>query len=158
MMAKTRRAEEGEIDRIVAVDTQAFVNSPYGQATGLDRDMVRQRQRQQSVRAYCCAHPDWVFVAIEAGEIVGFATLEYWPEERAGQIENNAVLPDYRGRGISSALVQRVLEELKTLGSETASVATRYAPDACRVYEKMGFVLERREGALNHYRMDMRSL
>ena len=150
-----RKARAEDAERIGVVDRDAFVDSPYGEKTGLAKDPEKQRKRQKNAQDFCRRRPDWVFVAEEHDAIVGFATLEYWPEKRAGRIENNAVLPDYRGHGISTELVTRALDELRLLGAESATVHTSHVPAACRAYEKAGFRIEKREGEHSYYRMKL---
>ena len=46
---------------------------------------------------------------------------------------------DYRGKGIGTAMMRRMLEMLKEQGYERASLAVRKANYAVRMYEKVGF-------------------
>ena len=150
-----RKARAEDAERIGVVDRDAFVDSPYGEKTGLAEDPEKQRSRQENAQDFCKRRPDWVFVAEEHDTVVGFATLEYWPEKRAGRIENNAVLPEYRGHGISTELVGRALDELRLLGARSAAVHTSHVPAACRAYEKAGFRIEKREGEHSYYRIEL---
>jgi ribosomal-protein-alanine N-acetyltransferase len=83
------------------------------------------------------------FVAEQAGRVVGYATAEI--EQENGQsdigiVGYNAVHPDYRGQGIGSALVRRVIRHLKDQGARVLAVWTLKADEAaCHIYEKMGF-------------------
>jgi len=57
-----------------------------------------------------------------------------------GAIRNNTVDPEYQGRGISTKLVNRGIEELKNRGAKIVVVHTmETAKAAQRVYEKVGF-------------------
>jgi len=154
-MFEIRKAKSEDAERVGQVYREAFVNSSYGKKTGLADNPEKQAKREANARTFCQEHPSWVFVALEEGEIVGFAALEYWPEKRAGRVKNNGVLPEFRGRGISTALVRRVLEELACLGAEVVTVFTRHEPSACRVYEKVGFELVRQEGEEYSYQMKL---
>ena len=107
----------------------------------MTQDEELQRKRREEARQYCEVHPDWVYVAVEDDQIVGFATLEYYAERQAGRIENNGVLPEYRNRGISTQLVKHAIEELKRLGGRCITLRTQFVPAARRVYEKAGFAL-----------------
>lgn len=80
------------------------------------------------------------FVALCGDRVVGFAG--YRMEGDMGVIANNAVDPEFRGRGIAGLLYARVLEEMKKAGAKYARVHTGlddgHAP-ARRAYEKAGF-------------------
>ena len=91
--------------------------------------------------------PDaFALIAEDEGEPVGYAMVELrGPEEtwatgdRVAELETLAVLPDHRGRGIGSALVQRMHEELRRIGVGhfVVSVVASNA-DAVRFYERLG--------------------
>jgi len=136
-----RKAKANEIERICDVDVTAFLNSPYGEKAHMADNKEAQQKRWDNAKRFCREHLDWGYVAIEDDNIVGFATLEYQPQQRVGKVQNNAVLPEYRCRGISTALVSRVVEELKNLGAKRITVHTNLVPAARRVYEKVGFKL-----------------
>jgi ribosomal protein S18 acetylase RimI-like enzyme len=91
--------------------------------------------------------PDaFVLIAEAQGEPVGYAMVELrGPEEtwatgdRVAELETLAVLPGHRGKGIGSALVERMHEELRRLGvgqSVVSVIATNV--DAVRFYERLG--------------------
>ena len=83
-----------------------------------------------------------VILAEVAGNAVGFATYDVNDATRIGIVDDNAVLPEYRGRGIGAQLLSRVLRSLEEAGMEFAQVATGleepYAR-ARRMYERQGF-------------------
>ncbi|MDE2815642.1 MAG: GNAT family N-acetyltransferase [Chloroflexota bacterium] len=85
---------------------------------------------------------DRVIVAEAAGTAVGFATYELDDATRIGTVSDNAVLPEFRGRGIGAQLLARVLGLLEEAGMEFAEVSTGsddpYTP-ARRMYERQGF-------------------
>jgi ribosomal protein S18 acetylase RimI-like enzyme len=91
--------------------------------------------------------PDaFVLIAESDGEPVGYAMVELrGPEEtwatgdRVAELETLAVLPGHRGRGIGSALVERMHDELRRLGVShfVVSVIASNA-DAVRFYERLG--------------------
>jgi ribosomal protein S18 acetylase RimI-like enzyme len=144
LLFEVRPMAPDEIDRVCEVDREAFLNSRYGEMTArrkLSDDELRTWQSVQGFRAYCAAHPDRVLVAVDGGEIAGFATLDVDEEKQSGKVMNCAVLPAYRGRGIGVALVRRLLCELRSRGIRLARVTTSHVPEACRMYEKAGFRL-----------------
>ena len=83
-----------------------------------------------------------VVIAEVEGKPVGFATFHVNERTRIGSVGNNAVLPEYRGRGIGGQLHACVLELIKEAGMEFAQVSTgledHYEP-ARRMYERQGF-------------------
>ena len=83
-----------------------------------------------------------VVIAETDGIAVGFATYHVNEKTRIGTVGNNAVLPEYRGRGIGGLLDARVLELIEEAGMEFAQVSTGledcYEP-ARRMYERQGF-------------------
>ena len=83
-----------------------------------------------------------VIIAEIDGEAVGVASYKLNDATRIGMVDDNAVLPAYRGRGIGGQLLARVLEIIEAAGMEYAQVSTGleepYA-SACRMYERQGF-------------------
>ena len=150
-----RNAHPGEAGHIGEIDVAAFTDSPYGDAHNMQEDEAFCRKRSDNAAEFCRRHPDWTFVAVEGGALAGFVTIEHWPEREAGRIENNVVLPDYSGRGISTQLVRHAIDALQRLGAKRLTVCTAFVPAARRVYEKAGFTLARREGEHYHYEMNV---
>lgn len=83
-----------------------------------------------------------VILAEVDGQAVGFAVYELDDTTRIGNVSDNAVLPEYRNRGIGAQLLAHVLNLMKEAGMELAQVSTgledAYAP-ARRMYERQGF-------------------
>ena len=94
------------------------------------------------VRSHCQRAPDWVLVAEEEGRVVGFVTFRLDRDSKIGEIGNNAVDPDCRGRGIAQQLYTAALDCFRREGMEAAKVGTgldwAHAP-ARRAYERAGF-------------------
>ena len=60
-----------------------------------------------------------------------------------GDIDNVAVLPEYRNKGIASALISELLKAGRDRGIEEFTLEVRVSNDpAIRVYEKAGFLSE----------------
>lgn len=148
-----RNAHPEEAGRIGEIDVEAFTPSGYGDAHDMRNDRAFCRKRAREAARFCRDHPDWTFVAVEGAALVGFVTIEHQPEREAGRIENNAVLPEYSGQGISTRLVRHAVDVLKRLGAKHLTVHTAFVPAARRVYEKAGFTLARRQG--DHYDYEM---
>ena len=83
-----------------------------------------------------------VIIAEVEGRAVGFATYQLNDATHIGTVDDNAVLPAYRGRGIGGQLLARVLEIIEAAGMEFAEVSTEleepYTP-ARRLYDLQGF-------------------
>ena len=136
-----RKAEPEEIEQIAAIDVKSFTESGFGRAHNMENDADFRKERHDLILDLCCKHPDWTYVAVEDDQIVGCGMIEYDAEKQTGSIDNNAVLPEYRNRGISTRLMEYLVEELKQLGARFINVHTVHVPEACRVYEKAGFTL-----------------
>ena len=93
------------------------------------------------------AHPEYLIlgpdglaegrthVAEEDGTVVGFAT---WSEASGvTDLEDLFVDPDYRRRGIATALVRRIAEVLRARGTERLEVTAN--PHAMEFYRSAGF-------------------
>jgi ribosomal-protein-alanine N-acetyltransferase len=82
----------------------------------------------------------YFFVGELDGEVVGFVDMEK-ESETVAQITGLAVAPEFRGRGIGSALLDFGLRFLKSLGFRKARVMTlRTNTVAMHMYKKHGFV------------------
>ena len=96
------------------------------------------------IKAHCEQRPEWVFICEEDGRIVGFVTFRLNAEKKIGEIGNNAVDPDYQGRGIGSVQYAYVLALFCEEGMAYAMVGTgldeAHAP-ARAAYDRVGFEL-----------------
>ena len=140
-----RRATEKDLDAIYEINLVAWnemsmrylLEQKYGQVFGPKPANV---QMAETVLRSCKSDLSRVFVAEIDGKVVGFASYSIETERSVGTVGYNAVHPDYRGRGIGTALQQRVKQAFREEGMKFAHVST-LAHDfpAQRVYEKMGF-------------------
>ena len=100
-------------------------------------------QKREQVRTFAQSRPDGVLVTECDGQVVGFITFSFDREHRMGVIGNNAMQPDYAGRGLGTAQYREVLDLFRAQGMLYASVGTgldeSHAP-ARRAYERVGFV------------------
>jgi ribosomal-protein-alanine N-acetyltransferase len=79
--------------------------------------------------------------------VAGFCS--FWLVVDEIHINNVAVLPEYRGRGLGTRLMRRVLTEGRRLGAMRATLEVRASnDDARRFYEDLGF---RAAGRRKHY-------
>jgi GNAT superfamily N-acetyltransferase len=81
------------------------------------------------------------WVAVEEGEVVGFATwgrLDGVVELGVVELVDLFVEPEWMRRGVATALVGRVVEHLRSVGVARLEVTAN--PDAMAFYRAMGFV------------------
>jgi ribosomal protein S18 acetylase RimI-like enzyme len=94
--------------------------------------------------------PKGFWVAEEDNEVVGFIfgyfkdvppdVLTRWRTKKVGEISLLVVDPDYRRRGIGTALLRKVMKEFKRAGADLLILACpAEAIDAKGLYEKLGF-------------------
>ncbi len=86
-----------------------------------------------------------VYVAEQAGVVVGFISVKLNLETHVGEIGLNAVHPHYAGQGIGTAMYDFILARMKEAGMQVATVATGGDPShapARRAYEKAGFTVQ----------------
>lgn len=77
------------------------------------------------------------FVA-ETDRVVGY--MSFWKVVDEGQINNIAVLPDYRNRGIGGRLLDFAIETGKSMGVNSFTLEVRSSNiGAVKLYEKHGF-------------------
>lgn len=75
------------------------------------------------------------------GQIIGTIGLQILGGD--GEISNVAVLPQYRGQGIASDLLQAVLAHGRSLGTQDFTLEVRSGNTAAiALYERYGFVTE----------------
>ena len=77
------------------------------------------------------------FAVVECdGEPAGRLYVARWPEEI--RIMDIALLPEFRGRGIGTALLSALIEEAEREGKRVSIHVERYNP-ARRLYARLGF-------------------
>lgn len=88
------------------------------------------------------------------GRLAAFITVTFDPAKGVGRISNNAVHPDFRGRGLAGVQYEFAKEHLRALGAKAVAVMTglddAHAP-ARRAYGKAGF--EKNLPSLTYFQM-----
>jgi mycothiol synthase len=100
--------------------------------------------QRKAVEDVCAAEDTHVWVATNAGSMVGFVAVKLHSEDSMGEIYMVAVDPDFQGRGVGSALIEFALGWMKDAGMSVAMVETGGDPGhaaARHTYEKAGFEL-----------------
>jgi len=113
-----------DLDGVLAVEEESFTN-PW------TRDMYKWELQNRSVcHIYVVRTPQQ--------RVAGFCA--FWLVVDEIHINNVAVLPALRGRGIGTRLLQRVFEEARRLGARRATLEVRRSNEgARRLYERLGF-------------------
>ena len=111
-------------------------------------EVVRQSELARYVSGWMQRSSDLGFVAEVGREPVGAAWLRRWPSDERGfgfvdeatPELSMALLPTYRGHGIGTALLRRLLKE--AAGKfEAVSLSVSESNAALRLYERHGFII-----------------
>lgn len=95
---------------------------------------------EDGITRFLTRNPDTCFVAEADGKMIG--VIMAGNDGRRGYIYHTAVHPDYRKRGIGSALVDAALGALKSLGiTKAALVVFERNQDGNAFWEKQGFTV-----------------
>ena len=113
-----------QIDAILAIEEASFAN-PWTRVMYL-------AELENAGVSYC-------FLAKEPdGRVVGFCS--FWRVLDELHINNLAVLPEFRRRGIATQLLTYVLTQGQALGARRATLEVRRSNDPARLlYERFGF-------------------
>lgn len=109
------------------------------------REIINQPELQVYVKDFGNQPHDGCLVAEYEGKVVGAVWVRDMPDY--GHIRDGepsfaiAVLKEYRGHGIGTALMERMLGRLTARGYANASLAVQKANYAVRMYKNVGFVV-----------------
>jgi ribosomal-protein-alanine N-acetyltransferase len=131
-----RLAGDQDLDGVLAVEAASFTN-PW------TRDMYAWELQN---RAVCHIY----VVRTTDCPVAGFCAFWFVFDEI--HINNVAMLPQYRGRGIGTALMDHVLAEARGIGARRATLEVRASNTlALRLYQRLGFyVAATRRNYYNH--------
>lgn len=116
--------DDKDLDGVLEVEAESFTN-PW------TRDMYSWELQNRSL-----CHI--LLVRTEACHVAGFCA--FWLVFDEIHINNVAMRPDFRERGIGTALLRRVLAEARQLGARRATLEVRASNErARRLYERLGF-------------------
>ena len=119
-----RLADEQDLDGVLAVESESFTN-PW------TRDMYAWELQNRSM-----CHI--LLVRTSDCRVAGFCA--FWLVFDEIHINNIALRPDFRARGIGTALLRQVLVEGHQLGARRATLEVRASNERARkLYERMGF-------------------
>ena len=107
------------------------------------RDIIEKPELRLYIDCFGFLEGDNCLVAEENGKIVGAVWTRIM--EDCGHVDNFipsfaiSILPEYRGRGIGTELMKKMLRMLKEQGYEKASLAVQKANYALTMYKNVGF-------------------
>ncbi len=112
-----------------------------------------QEAKAEAMEPYFRGNPEkHSYIVLDKGQIAGFITCDIDNMKKVGTICNNAVDPEFQGKGLGSAMYDFILDMFRMSGMTAAAVATMdenaYLP-AQRAYEKAGF--EKKLKRLTYY-------
>ena len=108
-----------------------------------DRAILRLPELRVYVRGFGRGRADRAMVAEVDGRVVGAAWARIMDDY--GHVDDDtpslaiALYAPYRGQGIGSALLERLLEALAEAGYRRASLSVQKANAALRLYQRLGF-------------------
>lgn len=93
---------------------------------------------EQGINKFLQRNPDTCFVALQDEKVVG--VIMAGSDGRRGYIYHTAVNPQYRKRGIATALVDAVMDAMKNIGiNKVALVVFEHNESGNKFWERLGF-------------------
>jgi ribosomal protein S18 acetylase RimI-like enzyme len=149
MASEIRPVTADDVDQVVEFSLRAWrpVFDSFRAVLG-DRVYTRvypdwSASQAAAVRSVCLDQDMDVFVAEEAGKVVGYVVVAFHQDPPKGEIDMIAVDPDFQRRGHGAMLTSFALRHIASRGMPLATVATGgdpgHAPSR-RLYEAAGFV------------------
>ena len=135
-----RNAREQDVPAVVEIDTEAF--SPYGTA-----------EKPETFQLRLTAFPDGFIILVADNEIAAYGCSEKWLVEREPRLDEDpsvthqrdgrifcitamAVKKEYRGRGYSLLVLDKLLEIAHNHGCRKIVLETTHAQE---LFQKRGF-------------------
>jgi len=144
-----RPATLDDIDAIVEIAMRAWEPIWEERAGVLGEELMRadcggdpRERKAENLRGHCEWDLSTVYVTELNGQVVGFITFAPFWDNSILEIANNAVDPEYQGRGLGAAQYEHVLVWGRAKGLKYAKVTTGldecHAP-ARAAYKRVGF-------------------
>lgn len=119
---RLRSMREADLPSVLPIETESFA-TPWSERTF--RSLLRRRNT-------------WLSVADKGGQVVGYAVL--WFAGPEAELGNLAVRSDRRREGIAGVLLDAVLAEVESRGTEALFLEVRIGNTAARsLYENADF-------------------
>jgi len=117
--------EERDLPAVLAIERLSFPN-PWHEST------FRGEIQNRSI-----SYP-WVIVREPGSQVVGYVI--FWKIGEEVQVNNIAVHPDFRRRGLGEALLRKVISWVKQQGAQYITLEVRRSNQAAQaLYFKLGF-------------------
>jgi L-amino acid N-acyltransferase len=134
-----RQAVDADLDAILAIHNDAILNS-----AAIWEDEPVDRSEREAWLAARTADGKPVFVAVDDGDVIGFASYAQW-RSRCGYrhtVEDSVYLAaSHRGRGIGRTLLVRLIEHARSAGHHVMLADIESGNTASvRLHESLGFV------------------
>jgi len=147
-----RQARDDDLPRVeeIAITCYRPIYHSYVEIVGEDiyqglrrnRDMDWKTEKANRIRKTYREHPGGMWVLEDAGAVVGFVTFQILPEQNRLWIEENGLLPEWRGQGWATFMLRHLLDHARGLGIRFASVEVDlddvHIP-ARQAYQAVGF-------------------
>lgn len=107
------------------------------------RSILEKPELQVYLEGFGTRPHDHGLAAVENGQVIGAAWVRDMPDY--GHIEDGvpsfaiSVLPEHRGRGVGTLLMQALLAQLRRKGYAKASLAVQKTNRAAGLYRRLGF-------------------
>lgn len=147
LVLRDERHEDEAFLRTLYASTRAdeLAHAPWSPAQA---DAFLRMQFDMQRAHYRRYFPGASFLIVELdGRSVGRLYVHYTPEDV--RVLDVALLPDVRGQGVGTWLLERVIDEAGRLGAPV-SLHVAVGSPARRLYERLGFRIVR-EDAMNHF-------
>ncbi len=107
------------------------------------RDIIERPELKLYYEDFGSGNADYCFVAEDDGKVVGAVWTRIMDDYGHVDMETPSfaisLIKEYRGKGIGTELMRKMLEHLKDQGFKQASLAVQKSNYAVRMYEKVGF-------------------
>ena len=134
--ADLARIQEITVDSFEGVSIDRNIQAGFGLVAGKDW----KARKARDVATDCEVQPDGVFVAEEAGTVVGYITTRLDRFSGIGRIPNLAVDPGSRGLGIGTELIRHALDWMRGQGMQMAKIETLAQNERGQaLYPRFGF-------------------
>jgi len=121
------RLTSADYDRVIAL----WMDCPEMELNDVD-------DSKEGFERFLKRNPDTCFASVEGEELQG--VILAGNDGRRGYIYHAAVVPESRGQGIGSALVQAVLAKMKAFGiSKVGLLVFAHNENGARFWQKQGF-------------------
>ena len=125
------------VEAFAGVTLEQNVEDALGELRGHDWRWRKARHVDEDV----AAHAAGIFVAEEAGKVIGYVSTRLDCETGKGRIPNLAVDAHFRGHGLGRQLIEHALEYFRREGMEYAMIETMGDNETGQhLYPSCGFV------------------